>query len=117
MKDKMRKLRRQNSTKSLMTEFGLQSDLTRRDSVLSLKSLGKELLTNIKSKNPFVTDEKYEEDDSFEENWLKMKSKKFGRRLSTLFDKKSDNSDNNSDSRRHSLSTTSLLNREAFIFD
>jgi len=112
MKDKIRKLRRQNSTKSLMTEFGLQSDLTRRDSVLSLKSLGKELLTNIKSKNPFESDENYEEDDSFEENWLKMKSKKFGRRLSTLFDKKGDNSDNNSDIRRHSLSTTSLLNSQ-----
>ena len=56
----MRKLRRQNSTKSLITEFGLhQSEMSRRDSVLSLKSLGKELLTNIKSKNPFENDENY----------------------------------------------------------
>ena len=111
MKDKIRRLRRQNSTKSLMTEFGLQSDLTRRDSVLSLKSLGKELLTNIKS--PFENDDMFEEEDSFGESWLKTKSRKFGRRLSTLFDKKSD-SESDGESRRHSLSTASIL-REASI--
>ena len=111
MKDKIRRLRRQNSTKSLMTEFVLQSDLTRRDSVLSLKSLGKELLTNIKS--PFEIDDTFEEDDSFGESWLKTKSKKFGRRLSTLFDKKSD-IESDGESRRHSLSTASIL-REASI--
>ena len=112
MKDKMRKLRRENSTKSLMTEFQCEGDLSRKGSISSLKILGKDILS-LKKKE--TSDSKNVHDDfsgdtgsvSIETKWLASKSKKFGRRLSSLFDspKKLE-----PQSRRHSLAALSLSN-------
>lgn len=109
MKDKIRKLRRENSTRSLVTEFQLEGDLSRRGSNSSLKSLGKNLLGSLKKKGASDNDSVCEEDNgdtvSVESKWLASKSKKFGRRLSSLFDspKKLD-----SGARRHSLAALSI---------
>ena len=111
MKDKIRKLRRENSTRSLVTEFQLEGDLSRRGSTSSLKSLGKNLLGSLKKKGASDNDSVSvcEEDNrdtvSVESKWLASKSKKFGRRLSSLFDspKKLD-----SGARRHSLAALSI---------
>ena len=74
MKDKIlsRRLRRQNSTKSLAADFREPPELPRRDSATSLKSLGRDLVSSFKKK-----DHRGEhEEDSFEENgWLSNKSK------------------------------------------
>ena len=88
MKDKVRGLRRENSTKSLLTDFQLKKDLplTRKGSVTSLKSLGKDILSPFKKKDVNENETEEDENDCFEENWLTMKSKKFGRRLSSIFD-------------------------------
>ena len=104
----MRKLRRENSTKSLMTEFQCEGDLSRKGSISSLKILGKDILS-LKKKE--TSDSKNVHDDfssvSIETKWLASKSKKFGRRLSSLFDspKKLE-----PQSRRHSLAALSLSN-------
>ena len=74
MKDKIlsRRLRRQNSTKSLAADFREPPELPRRDSATSLKSLGRDLVSSFKKKDPRGE----HEDDSFEENgWLSNKSK------------------------------------------
>ena len=92
------KLNRQGSTQSLAidTQSPLP-DLSRKDSVTSLKSLA--------ISSPFKKKDKSEEheegDDSFDDSWGTMK-KRVGRRLSSLF-----NSPKKLGSvpRRHSLST------------
>ena len=118
MKDKIRKLRRENSTRSLVTEFQLEGDLSRRGSNSSLKSLGKNLLGSLKKKGTSDNDSVREEDNgdtvSIESKWLTSKSKKFGRRLSSLFDthspKKLD-----SGARRHSLAALSIARNNIFF--
>ena len=78
------KLRRQNSTKSLATDLQIQTELSRVGSSTSLKSLGKDLIKSFKKKgndNISVGGD----NDSFEEGWLSMKSKKFGRRIRYCF--------------------------------
>ena len=87
MKDKLRGLRRENSTKSLLTDFHIKNEasLSRKGSITSLKSLGKDILSPFRKKD--VSENNCEnENDSFEEGWLTIKSKKFGRRLSSIFD-------------------------------
>ena len=116
MKDKIRKLRRENSTRSLMTEFQLEGDLSRRGSISSLKSLGKDLIGSLKKKGPSDTDSVREEENgdtvSMETKWIASKSKKFGRRLSSLFDspKKLE-----SGARRHSLAALSIARNNIFF--
>lgn len=117
MKDKIRKLRRENSTRSLMTEFQLEGDLSRRGSISSLKSLGKDLIGSLKKKGPSDTESVREEENggdtvSMETKWIASKSKKFGRRLSSLFDspKKLD-----SGARRHSLAALSIARNIIFF--
>ena len=76
MKDKLlsRRLRRQNSTKSLAADFREPPELPRRDSATSLKSLGRDLVSSFRKKDHRGEDEAG--DDSFEENgWLSTKSK------------------------------------------
>ena len=80
MRDKIlsRRLRRQNSTKSLAADFREPSELPRRDSATSLKSLGRDLVSSFKKKDPRGEDKEGGRagDDSFEENrWLSNKSK------------------------------------------
>ena len=80
MKDKIlsRRLRRQNSTKSLAADFREPPELPRRDSATSLKSLGRDLVSSFKKKDRRGEDEEGGDvgDDSFEENgWLSNKSK------------------------------------------
>ena len=86
MKDKVKGLRRENSTKSLLTDFQLKKEvpLSRKGSVTSLKSFGKDIFSPFKKKD--VNENEEDENDDFEENWLTIKSKKFGRRLSSIFD-------------------------------
>ena len=86
MKDKVKGLRRENSTKSLLTDFQLKKEvpLSRKGSVTSLKSFGKDIFSPFKKKD--VNENEEDENDDFEENWLTTKSKKFGRRLSSIFD-------------------------------
>lgn len=82
MKDRMKslKLRRQNSTKSLVSELQIQTEICETGSVTSLKSLGKDWINSFKRKEN--DNESREDNDSFEERgWLTMKSKKFGKRL------------------------------------
>lgn len=74
------KLRRQNSTKSLVSELQIQTEICETGSVTSLKSLGKDWINSFKRKEN--DNESREDNDSFEERgWLTMKSKKFGKRL------------------------------------
>ena len=80
MKDKLlsRRLRRQNSTKSLAADFREPPELPRRDSATSLKSLGRDLVSSFRKKDHRGEDEAGggAGDDSFEENgWLSTKSK------------------------------------------
>ena len=109
MKDKIRKLRRENSTRSLMTELQMETESPRRGSISSLKSLGKDLLGSLKKKEASDSQSVREEEGdtvSIESKWLSSKSKKFGRRLSSLFidsPKKLD-----SGARRHSLAALSI---------
>ena len=92
-----------------MTELQLDGDLSRRGSLSSLKSLGKDLLGSLKTKeasdSESVREENHGDTVSTESKWLSSKSKKFGRRLSSLFDspKKLD-----SGARRHSLAALSI---------
>jgi len=94
------KLKRQGSTQSLA--IGNQtppSGLSRQGSVTSLKSLGLRSPFKKKDKSNSIGDE-----DSFDEGWGTMK-KRFGRRLSSLFDSPTKLG---SVPRRHSLSTLSI---------
>eukprot|EP00092_Neocalanus_flemingeri_P037409 GFUD01040734.1.p1 GENE.GFUD01040734.1~~GFUD01040734.1.p1 ORF type:complete len:221 (+),score=61.95 GFUD01040734.1:137-799(+) len=94
------KLKRQGSTKSLAIENQTPpSGLSRKGSVTSLKSLG--LSSPFKKKDKSVDNV---EEDSFDEGWGTMK-KRFGRRLSSLFDSPTKLG---SVPRRHSLSTLSI---------
>ena len=93
-----------------MTELQLEGDLSRRGSLSSLKTLGKDLLGSLKKNKEAADSASAREEDhgdtvSTESKWLSSKSKKFGRRLSSLFDspKKLD-----SGARRHSLAALSI---------
>lgn len=95
------KLKRRGSTKSLAIETQTPpSALSRQGSVTSLKSLG--LRSPFKKKDK--SEPNGEEDDSFDDGWGTMK-KRFGRRLSSLFDSPTKLG---SVPRRHSLSTLSI---------
>jgi len=94
------KLKRQGSTKSLAIENQTPpSGLSRKGSVTSLKSLGLSSPFKKKDKSEHTGDE-----DSFDEGWGTMK-KRFGRRLSSLFDSPTKLG---AVPRRHSLSTLSI---------
>ena len=85
MKDKLKsiKLRRQNSTKSLASDFQLEKEICRVGSVTSLKSLGKDFISSFKRKEDENNFEKNlgEDNDSFQDvGGLTMKSKKIARR-------------------------------------
>ena len=94
-----------------MTELQMETESSRRGSISSLKSLGKDLLGSLKKKEASDSQSVREEEDqgdtvSIESKWLSSKSKKFGRRLSSLFidsPKKLD-----SGARRHSLAALSI---------
>merc|ERR1711892_444232 len=95
------KLKRQGSTKSLAIDTQTPpTNLSRKGSVTSLKSLG--ITSPFKKKDKSERNE--EEEDSFDDGWGKMK-KRFGRRLSSLFDSPTKLG---SVPRRHSLSTLSI---------
>ena len=93
-----------------MTELQLEGDLSRRGSLSSLKTLGKDLLGSLKKKEAADSASAREEDHgdtvSTESKWLSSKSKKFGRRLSSLFDPSPKKLD--SGARRHSLAALSI---------
>ena len=94
-----------------MTELQLEGDLSRRGSLSSLKTLGKDLLGSLKKNKEAADSASAREEDhgdtvSTESKLLSSKSKKFGRRLSSLFDPSPKKLD--SGARRHSLAALSI---------